>query len=88
MLNESVKEFGAALIGNSNYKFFFKQESESIQYLKTSKIISEKDADYLQYCEIGQCHMVLGGNALQIEILLPNKDKELFDSFLLNEQRK
>lgn len=88
MLNDSVKEFGAALIGNSNYKFFFKQESESIQYLKTSKIISEKDADYLQYCEIGQCHMVLGGNALQIEIVLPDKDKELFDSFLLNEQRK
>ena len=33
MLNESVKEFGTALIGNSNYKFFFKHEAESIQYL-------------------------------------------------------
>lgn len=87
MLNESVKEFGTALIGNSNYKFFFKQEAESIQYLKDSKIISDKDAEYLQYAEIGQCHMVLGGNALQIEIVLPDKIKALFDSFILNEQR-
>lgn len=87
MLNESVKEFGTALIGNSNYKFFFKQEAESIQYLKSNKIISDKDAEYLQYAEIGQCHMSLGANALQIEVVLPDKCKELFDSFILNEQR-
>lgn len=87
MLNDSVKEFGAALLGNSNYKFFFKQEAESIQYLKSSKIISDKDADYLQYAEIGQCHMSLGANALQIEVVLPDACKELFDSFLLNETR-
>lgn len=87
MLSENVKEYGTAIIGNSNYKFFFKQEAESIQYLKTNKIISDKDAEYLQYAEIGQCHMDLGANALQIDVVLPDSCKELFDSFLLNEQR-
>lgn len=86
-LNESVKEYGSAIIGNSNYKFFFKQEAESIQYLKEHKIISEQDAEYLQYCEIGQCYFSFGGNALQIEVDLPDYAKELFDSFIINEQR-
>lgn len=87
VLHDSVKRYGAAIIGNSNYKFFFKQESESIQYLREHRLISEMDAEYLQYAAIGQCYMDLGANAFQMEVVIPEDIKELFDGFIVNEQR-
>lgn len=82
VLHKDVAQCGNAVIGNSNYKFYFKQESESLQYLREHNMVSESDAEFLQYAERGQCFMDLGANALQVDIVIPDKILELFDSFL------
>lgn len=87
VLHEDVALYGGAIIGNSNYKFYFKQDTESVQYLKEHKIVSDTDADFLRYAEIGQAYMDLGANALQIEVTIPDEIKTLFDSFISNENR-
>lgn len=87
VMHPDLALYGEALLSNSNYKFYFKQSSKSVQYMLSNNMIAESDTKFLQYAELGQAYLDCGDNAFQIEIVLSEEVKDLFDSFLKNERR-